>query len=270
MKRKLIIFIIFSIVFVLINNNYIVKSRFSIQMDEKYNGYTLVHISDIHNKKFIDGGDYFYKMIKKENPAIIVLTGDLVDRRRYDEDHALEVASHLLEIAPVYFTSGNHEWFSRVYPSFRDKLIKLGVHVISDETVVIDANGQALQIIGLDDKAKYYLGHESLIAEVEQKRVLDSFSYELPTLLLTHRPSTIDLIKDLDVDLILCGHIHGGQIRLPFIGGLLSPDTGMSPDYDNGLYEIEETSLIVSRGIGNSIIPVRVFNLPEIGVITLE
>ncbi len=209
------------------------------------------------------------EMVRELDPDIIVDTGDLIDSFPSDDRPALSLMKSLVKIAPVYYVTGNHEWTSGRFTPLEEKLLAAGVTVLRDEWVEIssDIGEERIVIIGIDDPT----AHPSL---EEFKRNLVQLVEKIPdggfTILLSHKPELFDLYVSLGLNLVLSGHTHGGQIRLPFVGGLLAPDQGVFPRYAAGLYYNHTTRMVVSRGIGNSIIPQRLFNHPEVIVITLR
>lgn len=229
----------------------------------------IAQISDLHSKDF---GGALERLLEEQAPDIVVLTGDLVDRRDTDFTTALALARTSAQLAPTFYVPGNHEAFlswSGRYAQLRDSLVQAGVQVLENEAETIKIGAGTLNLIGLLDPAFYDAGLE--LAE-------GIFTQELPqlvrpgqlNLLLAHRPSLIAAYAQGGVDLVFSGHAHGGQVRLPFVGGLIAPDEGWFPQYTSGLYSMGDTLEVVSRGLGNSIIPQRVFNRPELVVVTLR
>lgn len=277
-KWKIICIIIVLIVFLYIENNWITVTNYIIEIKDlpsEYEEFRIIHLSDIHNKMFGNGQKNLVNIIEKENPDIIVITGDLIDRRRYNKATALVLLEKLVDIAPIYYVTGNHEWWSGKYGELRKDIERLGVHILSDEKIEIKYGKEILNVIGIDDPAKYYKeyskpdnGYKIINSKIDI--LLEDIKEDQVKILLSHRPELFELYKGKNIDLILCGHAHGGQIRLPFIGGILSPNQGLFPKYDGGKYYYNEVNMIVNRGLGNSIAPIRVFNKPEVGVIILR
>lgn len=277
-KWKRICIIIFLIVFLYIENNWIEVTNYIVEMKElpnEYEGFRIVHISDLHNKLLGNGQKNLVNIIENEKPDIIVITGDLIDRRRYNKANAIILIEKLVNIAPVYYVTGNHEWWSGKYGELRKDVESLGVNILSDDKIEIINKKEGINILGIDDPAKYYKeyskpddGYNIINEKIDM--LLENIKEEQVTILLSHRPELFELYKEKDIDLILCGHAHGGQIRLPFIGGIMSPNQGLFPKYDGGKYNYKEVNMIVNRGLGNSIAPIRIFNKPEVGVIILR
>lgn len=275
--RKILSIFFVIICLTYIGNNWIRITNYIINLNNlssEFNGFKIVHLSDVHNKMFGKQQKYLAGIIEKQNPDIIVITGDLIDRRRYNKENALKLLNRIVEIAPVYYVTGNHEWWSGKYKSLKKDMQETGVIVLSDTKVEIVRDDNVLNILGVDDPAKYYedyLGSKTGYEATSE--TLDSLIRNVEkevTILLSHRPELFDVYQSKDLNLVLSGHAHGGQVRLPMLGGLFSPNQGMFPEYDSGLYQEGETNMIVSRGLGNSIMPIRLFNRPEVVSITLN
>lgn len=269
-KKKRIVIISIALVvlflFCFINNNILVVSEYEYKGDkipEAFDGFTIVQISDLHNKEYPFDQKYLMNKIEDSNPDIIVITGDIVDSSHTDMDGALEFARKCVELAPTYYITGNHEyWISKTdLEELISSLEEIGVICLEDECVSVKQGDANINLIGLDEK--------SLADETLKNMMLDIGTEDF-NILLAHEPQYIDDYARSGVDLVLSGHAHGGQVRLPFVGGMYAPDQGFMPNYTEGEYTVGNTTMIVSRGIGNSVIPLRVFNLPEIVVIKLK
>ena len=238
---------------------------------EGFSGFRIAQVSDLHNKDFGEGYGQLLTLLSQINPDIIVVTGDLIDSRETDLDIALDFARQAIKLAPVYYVSGNHEARVREYEDLKMSLAEAGVIVLEDQKVQITREGKSISILGVDDPSfqeDYLFGDaasvtSSALSELQN----ESDGY---TVLLAHRPELFETYVDAGVDLVFSGHAHGGQFRLPFIGGLVAPNQGFFPKYDAGLFSEGSTTMIVSRGVGNSIIPIRFNNRPEIILVTLS
>ena len=170
-----------------------------------------------------------------------------------------------MKIAPVYFVSGNHEARVSEYEDLKMGLAEAGVIVLENQKVEITRDGEAITLMGIDDPSfqeSYLFGDaESVAKQAIEMLQSESDGY---TVLLSHRPELFELYVKTGMDLVFSGHAHGGQFRLPFIGGLVAPNQGFFPKYDAGQFTEENTTMIVSRGVGKSIIPIRFNNRPEI------
>ncbi len=246
--------------------------------DEKF---VIAQVSDLHNAQFGPENETLLKMLADAKPDEIVVTGDLIDSRKTDFDIAENFLRCAQEIAHVTYVTGNHE--ARIQTDFsqwESKIHGLNVSVLHNQSEIREINGVALQIIGLDDPT---FGTEEALYIQPEKWIEKTLDALLPRkgqsqektvkILLAHRPEYIQVYEQFDVDLVLSGHAHGGQIRLPFLGGVYAPGQGFFPEYDSGLYHgsdgNSDTAFVVSRGLGNSLFPWRVNNRPELVVIQL-
>ncbi|WP_099223606.1 metallophosphoesterase [Listeria costaricensis] len=260
---------------------------YSPKIPPAFDGKTFIQLSDLHSQRFGRSNHKLIKMVKAERPDAIFLTGDLLDGDEWI-DVALALVRKLSQYAPLFYISGNHEQRSSFFEEFLSGLKQAGVYILHNETRYLKEGEDRIAICGVDDPKfhlevpdededeelyiafdKYQAEEEILRQEIEQAtaRIPD----ELFTILLSHRPEFWPFYQMQPVDLILSGHAHGGQIRLPFTDGLFAPGQGLFPKTTSGLREANGRQLIVSRGLGNTtmLIP-RVFNNPEIVKITLN
>lgn len=270
----LLIILCGSIGFCLWQNNSITITKsdyINSKIPEEFNGFVIAHISDLHNKQFGKDQQYILSKLKNISPNTIVITGDLIDRRKYDLDTAMSFIEGAIDIAPVYYVSGNHEAWSGRYATIVKRLEEAGVHVIDDDVVKLLTGDSSIFMFGVKDPdflTSSYLEGTDITA---MKEHLEKWSsYEGFKILLSHRPELFDLYCQSNMDLIFTGHAHGGQFRIPFVGGLFAPDQGLFPKYTSGSHSKKSSTMYISRGLGNSIIPIRIFNRPEIVVVTLR
>ena len=276
MKRKVVFFIIlliFIVIVWLIWSNKTVKTTditvSSNNLPTEFNDYKIAHISDLHNAEFGENNSKIIDILKNQNPDIIAVTGDLVDSNHTNIDIAVSFMKQAVKIAPCFYVTGNHEAWTEQYNELESKLIECGVNVLHDTYFYLEKNGTKIKLVGIDDPSftkGYELTEESIIeTKLKEFNLEDSY-----TILLLHRPEYFKTYVNSNIDLVLTGHAHGGQFRLPFIGGLVAPNQGLFPKYDSGLFTENNTNMVVSRGIGNSIIPVRINNRPEVIMIKLQ
>ena len=241
-------------------------TRFTVSgAPEAFSGFKIVQISDLHNAEFGTDNQKLIDILKSEAPDAIVITGDLIDARRTNTEIAESFARRCMEIADCYYVPGNHEArLGGTYDAFESALIADGVNVLRNGSVRIRKEMDAIRIVGVDDPAFAKASDE--ITNLDA--ALEALSSDDFTILLAHRPELIDEYSGFD--LALCGHAHGGQIRLPGIGGLYAPGQGFFPRYTSGNYTVGDTEMIVSRGIGNSAFPLRVNDRPEVVIVTLK
>ena len=236
-----------------------------------FSGFRIAQVSDLHNAEFGEGNAELLQMLSECTPDIIVITGDLVDSSRTDIDVALAFAGEAAGIAPTYYVTGNHEAVISQYDVLKSGLEMAGVVVLEDEAISLEYDGESITLIGLSDpdatiKGDLF-GEVPAMVSTKLRNLTNADSGY--TVLLSHRPELFETYVSSGIDLVLSGHAHGGQFRLPFVGGLIAPNQGLFPKYDAGLYTGGETNMVVSRGIGNSIIPIRFNNRPEIVLIVL-
>ena len=278
-RKKTILPLLLSLLIILIGwtlwgNAALEVNEFEIVSDrilQDFDGFRISQVSDLHNARFGEDNAKLIEMLSQTEPDIIVLTGDLIDSRNTNVEVALDFARQSVEIAPVYYVSGNHESRVTAYMDLKMGLVSAGVIVLENQKVEITRGQEHITLIGIDDpsfRESYLFGDAAGVAEqaiVDLRDASDGY-----TILLSHRPELFDVYVDTGMDLVFSGHAHGGQIRVPFAGGLVAPNQGFFPEYDAGQFTEEKTTMIVSRGIGNSIIPVRINNQPEIIVATLH
>lgn len=233
-------------------------------------GLTIVHISDFHNTRFGENHKEIVDKIKASKPDFMVITGDLIDSRKTNVELAVSFVEEILKISPVYYVTGNHESRVPEYTELRAELLRLGVLILENDGIDIIVNNQQIQLSGVQDPAFYRRGaqegEKALLSQQLEELEVDNGKYSI---LLSHRPEYFDLYSQKAFDLILSGHAHGGQVRLPFVGGILAPNQGFFPRYTSGLYQKGKSQMIVSRGLGNSQFPLRVNNPPELVIIKL-
>ena len=269
-----ILFLCALVLYVVLGNTSVGVSEFTVSNEDlpsEFDGFKIVQISDLHNAEFGKDNRRLLKKIKKCNPDIIALTGDLIDSRNTDLDVAINFVKEATKIAPCYYVTGNHEGRIDSYAEYESKLISLGVIVLDNKSLVIEKGDGKIELHGLHDleslKGEKYGYSERGVLEkllIENTHNKDGFD-----ILLAHYPNFLDLYSKYEYDLVLSGHAHGGQFRLPFVGGLYAPLQGTLPKYDAGLYSMDNTQMIVSRGLGNSVFPFRINNTPEVVLVTL-
>ncbi len=237
-----------------------------------FNGYKIAHISDLHNAEFGENNSTLIKMLQEQEPDIIAITGDLVDSDHTNMEVSVEFCRQALQVAPCYYVPGNHEaWLGERYNELENQLKDIGVNVLRNESMKLSSGNDTVWIMGVDDpdfvdrSSMFDLSDGIISKEIEKADA--PLGYKI---LLSHRPEVFETYVQEGIDLVLSGHAHGGQVRIPFVGGLVAPNQGFFPEYDGGVYSMENTHMVVSRGIGNSIIPVRINNRPEIVFVTLH
>ncbi|MBQ4644719.1 MAG: metallophosphoesterase [Clostridia bacterium] len=272
-KKFFVFFLIFLSIFIF----WIVYENKNIQVNEltirseklpkDFSGYKIAHISDLHNTDFGNDNEQLLTLIKDSSPDIIVITGDIVDSRKTDVQIARNFINKASNIAPVYYVTGNHE--ARVSEENRIDNVSLdeNITILHNEDVLIQKGESEIQIIGVDDPDFVSVTYSEDYMNYELEKYSNSKHFKI---LLSHRPELFDAYVSNNIDVVFSGHAHGGQFRLPFVGGIIAPHQGLFPEYDSGLYTKDNTALIVSRGLGNSIFPFRINNPPEMIIVTLN
>lgn len=284
-KRKLTLkSLVFLIVIFIVSASLIVYDNFQLdteyikieseKLSDEFDGYRIAHISDYHNRK----NELFDKKIidslNESQPDIIVITGDLIDTSKPDVDVAVSFTEKLLCVAPVYYIMGNHE--SNIY--FRDKslfedmldeLEKLGVVILkNDYTRVFVSDKSSYNLYGLDEPY-FHCGAGAVAGATDKLCKEFTLNDSEFNVLLAHHPEQLPIYSKYGFDLVLSGHAHAGQFRV-FNQGVYAPDQGFLPKYTGGLYELGKTRLVLSRGLGNSVFPFRVFNQAHMIVVEIK
>jgi uncharacterized protein len=291
-KRKLIIFIsmcLAAALFIYTQNNWIQIVQYTIassKVPQGFDGYKILQLSDLHSKRFGKDNKALISRINKINPDIIVVTGDMINSLNDAGEVFLNLAEQLSGQYRIYHIVGNHEqiaqWKAKEnksgwYGHYINELEKLGVVVLNDSKADIGRDGSKISLYGLEVPLPYYKAKDtpSYIGEKPygSANVQKSLGEPEPksfNILLTHNPMYFSAYREWGADLVLAGHMHGGIIRIPFKGGLLSPERAFFPQYDAGRFTEGESTMIVNRGLGNDSISIRIFNRPELSVITLK
>lgn len=249
-------------------NTYTISSE---ELPDAFDGYRIAHISDLHNAEMGDGNKKLLAMLREAEPDIIAITGDMIDSRNTNVAVALAFAEEAMLIAPCYYVTGNHEARVSEYEELKTGLEAVGVVVLDDERMELVLSSESITLLGVDDPSFYtdYLFGDAATVVSSQLAQLTTEEFGF-TVLLSHRPELFDTYVESGMNLVFSGHAHGGQFRLPFLGGLIAPNQGLFPEYDSGLYTGGDTNMIVSRGIGNSIFPFRFNNRPEVILVELD
>lgn len=256
----LVMVLIFVFIFCYYENNHLVITNYyywNDKCDESIEGFKIVQISDLHNKEFGIDNHILIDKMKSIEPDIIVITGDIVDSNKPNVFVASAFLKDCFDIAPTYYVTGNHEYWLNER-NYNDLMYDIGFLIWPVNNSVYETDD--ITIIGLSDK--------NLMDDTLSNLIDSCENYDTkPSIVLAHEPQYIDKYASAGADLVLTGHAHGGQFRLPFIGGIVAPDQGFFPKYTEGMHTIGNTTMIISRGLGNSVIPVRLFNDPEIVVV---
>ena len=278
-KRKIIVLAVVAAVLLALiiwtawGNTALELNTYTISSDRlpgAFDGYRIAHVSDLHNAEMGKDNEKLLDMLRETEPDIIAITGDIIDSRNTDIDVALQFTKAAMEIAPCYYVTGNHEARVSEYDELKEGLIEQGVALLDDERIELELSGETIVLLGVNDpsfQTDYLFGDSETVMQSKLQEIINE--EDTYTILLSHRPELFKVYTESKVNLVLSGHAHGGQFRIPFMGGLVAPNQGLFPKYDAGLYTEENTNMIVSRGIGNSILPFRFNNRPEVILIDL-
>ncbi len=239
-------------------------------LPQGFDGYKIVHLSDLHGHEYGEDSRELLERTAAEQPDLIVITGDLIDQKGQLE-MIPALAKGLAAIAPTYYVTGNHEWAlgTGTVKELKGLLSQCGVTPLSNQYQVLERGGDRIVLAGVDDPNGYadQTTPEELYTQIENGEP------GLFTLLLAHRNDHFGQYANAGYDFVMSGHGHGGIVRLPFVGGLVGADRRFFPPWTSGVYTVGDSTLFVSRGLGNNTTPFqgfRIFNRPELAVITLK
>lgn len=287
LKRIVFCIIVFlNIVAVIVFVSYIISlfkidiSKYEVQskkIPKEFDGFKILQLSDLHNRKFNKNNTKLIKKIEKQNPDIIVITGDMVSSNSKNFNVFFDFIKGLNNKYPIYYIFGNHEQRLSIEKQalIVGKLKEYGVKVLNNNSEIITKGNAHIQMYGLQQTLVYYNNYlkNKKIYSYEKKEIENVFHKiddKKFNILLTHNPLYFETYEKWGADLIFAGHVHGGVVKIPFVGGLLSPERKFFPKYSGGEYIINDSKMVVSRGLGYSTINLRVLNNPEICVVELK
>ena len=263
--------LVFSIGFLIYGNFSVDVQEIHIITDklpDSFHNYLIAHISDYHNRSSAVIDKQIFDSLKEEKPDIIVITGDLVDSDHTDIEASLNFVKNLCEIAPVYYVTGNHESNVRnadeqSFDALMSGMEDAGVTVLRNGMEKIEnSEGDYFNLYGIEDPY-FYGGYEQVFQRTEKLLGEFSFNNNEFNVLLAHHPETLSVYYRFGTDLVFSGHAHGGQVTL-FGKAVVAPDQVTFPPYTSGLYKMGNTQLVLSRGIGYSLLPIRIFCRPHL------
>lgn len=249
---------------------------YSSYLPTAFNGYRIVLLSDIHSRNFGVNQESLIKKVEKMHPDIILVAGDWVDSKHGNFSHCIQQAKLLSKIAPVWAVYGNHE-IRKIRKNNNDTIHKAlcnaGVRFLHTSGTRIENGNSYLNLIGIEDDLKTKENAKKKVHSAHKKAMLERVMHGiLPdefTILIAHHPEFFNLYASYPIDLVVCGHAHGGQVRIPFFRGVFAPNQGLFPRYTSGVHEKNKTQMVISRGLGG-FKPLRILNQPEIVVLTLH
>lgn len=276
----ILLFITVMVIMIYRDNNVLQVTRYKIKSDKipaNFHGFKILQLSDLHNKSFGKNNSALLEKIGRENPNIVVMTGDMINAKNPEIKVFLDMAKAISKEYDTYYIVGNHELAipEEVLKKMISELTTFGVNVLNNEHVVLKKGKEYINLYGFWSYLLYNTDTNSehssngIFGFEQINGTLGKIDDKAYNILLTHNPLNFQTYADWGADLTLAGHVHGGVIRIPFLGGLLSPEVKLFPKYDSGVYYMNKKELIVNRGLGNSSSIIRVLNRPEISIITL-
>jgi len=280
-----IIFVIILLFVIIISfiENHIIKIT-SYVIDDKripkaFDGFVIVHLTDLHNTTFGNDNEKLLEKVRNLSPDIIVVTGDmLVGRKNANVTIAANVLNELTKIAPTYFSMGNHELrisryldtYGNMWDSFLKQLLP-EVNLLFDKKAVVSRKDSHINLFGVTLNTKLYTRLKDI--RMPKKHLSKRFGTcndEEYNIFLAHNPEYFKDYAAWGANLTFAGHVHGGIVRIPFLGGVISPKLKLFPEYDKGLFEHSNKYMVLSGGLGNHTFKIRINNLPEIVKVTLR
>ncbi len=245
--------------------------NYTVESDKIDTPVRIALITDLHSCRYGDHESELIEAVDSQNPDIILLGGDIFDDKSGNEN-TVDFLQGINGRYPVYYVTGNHEFWGGVgrYNEQMSILEDMGIPRLQGDVLSLDINGNSIGLAGVDDYDGYLVDEDLILEDqfVDAYLDLDAQSYNI---ILAHRPEYIDTYAAHNYDLALCGHAHGGQWRIPgLLNGLYAPNQGLFPEYAGGLYVVDNTTMIVSRGLAreSTRIP-RLYNRPELVIIDL-
>lgn len=250
------------------------------QLPKEFDGYKIIFLTDLHDMEYGMKNQYLLKQIDAQKPDCIMIAGDMiVGKKEFNSKVSLRLLKSLSQRYPVYYALGNHEKRLSLYPEtkhttykrYQQAIKSFGVHYLANETITLQKGSSSIQITGLDLNLRYYqkIYHAPVMQRsyLEQTLGKNNNSY---TILLAHNPKYFPNYAEWGADLVLSGHVHGGIIILPRIGGVIAPNYELFPKYDSGHFFYKQSQMVLSRGLGVHTLKIRLWNSPEVSVITLK
>ncbi|HZX20985.1 MAG TPA: metallophosphoesterase [Clostridia bacterium] len=282
-----IILLVLAIAFIgifIVSNQFLTVTTYNLEYPDlpvSFDGFRIVQLSDLHNNRFGADNQRLISAINKQSPDIIVMTGDMINSTDRDYSILISLAENLANKYGTYFVVGNHEQSLKdaELQALYGELKTAGVYILDNEKTTIEKDNERINIYGMWFNLRYYSDQTNQYIRDNPEDYyfsLDRMNSVIGThddgfsILLTHNPAYFDTYSRFGADLTLSGHIHGGMIRIPFLGGVYSPEKTFFPKYDAGLYSVMDKKMIVSRGLGNGKQGFRFLNPPEIVTITLK
>ncbi len=248
------------------------------KIGKEADGVKIAFLSDLHNNCYGRGNSKLIQVIQDEKPDFVLIGGDMIiGKKGKDMGNAHTLLQNLSMQFPIYYANGNHETrmkfnpdeYEDRYREYEQELRKMGIHLLCNDTVVLP--DKKITITGLELDEYYYQKLQKVqMSEKAMEEFVGPSDEERFQILLAHHPEFFERYTEWGANLTLSGHNHGGMVRLPFLGGIVSPQYQLFPKYDGGKYEKGENTMILSRGLGTHTIKIRFFNVPELCMIELK
>jgi len=239
------------------------------KLPKEFDGFKIAHLSDMHSESIPN----LYSAVKSIRPDIIACTGDMIDDKGA-YDFVVSEIKNFMNIAPVYIITGNHDLWRNDFPDFQREIENTGAMFLRNERIRLERNGAWISLSGIDDPFSHDAYNINKNIKYGLSMLGEPEGFEIT---MFHRANLLEKIYDKGFDVILSGHMHGGQFRIPKVGGVLSPKSSLAgggrmffPKYFGGRYSFKNTEMIVSRGLGNPMLIPRFFNRPELVCVQLE
>ncbi len=246
---------------------------YSERLPDQFDGFRITFLSDLHQAEFSENQENLIKQVEATDPDIIVVGGDVVSALPETFDKTTFFFNAMANIAPLYYTPGNHESHDGSFYKMLSYLNDIDMKVLFNQTDTLTIGSQSIDIIGLRDPGfapDIKINKTAVIAERELKSLVP-VAPENFSVLISHRPDYYEIYEQSKLDVVLTGHAHGGQLRVPFIGALVAPGQGLFPKYTDGVHYFNDTAMVISRGLGVSdLLPIRTFNRPEVVLVVLR
>lgn len=271
LKKKLIIAALVILLFILISDMRLKTVVYTVNTGKLNQSVRLALITDLHSCRYGREQQTLIQAVEEQQPDIVLFGGDLFDDERSYKNAELTL-QYLSAKYPCYYVTGNHEFWSEDIDSILAIVESYGVTVLRGDCASIEVRGEILQLYGVDDPdvTIYCNGATNILMQLNGLK--DSMDSDACNVLLTHRPELTNIYKQYGFDLVLSGHAHGGQWRIPgVLNGLYAPNQGLFPKYAGGRYDFEWGTMIVSRGLAreSTLVP-RIFNRPELVIVDIQ
>ena len=269
---SILILAVITIIYGLYCSNTLEVKNYSLSTDKLSSQVRFVFISDLHCKEYREKNRDLVAKIKEQNPDFIAVGGDMVNKYSADDHVMRELLPQLTEIAPTYCVLGNHELAHKNEIDFKNDIDSTGAKLLDNEMVTLNINGEEILLGGMSDFPYYDLYAPDY--DTPERYFWDEFkenSKNCYSILLHHQPEYLEgIMQNSNVDLVMCGHTHGGAVQIPFVGGVFAPNQGFFPKYDKGEFDLYDTKMIVSAGLGDAYPILRINNCPEISVVDIR